>query len=720
MKPSTIRRRGQHSASSASLGLSRAKKTTASVMEGVGQDVQLLLNRPVSMVTGMAPPPFFGEITEDVEVFVEACRRAVDYNCWKSWEIVSKLSYFLEGKAKWAYKGKLNDCWAKEEARLEQELAMITGDVPKATDGPSRRMQLQWECNIIAAVKAVGDTYQQELRRTEHEMIDVEGLMRQCDREFGAAAGALLAYQVPDQSGTTEVKTEEVNRAATGEAAPDDDDTSEANENEAEGTQSRSTPIPRVLTQAEQAAKAQLQVDMQQASLRHAELNDQLQVLKTRIRTHSERLARAESQAEEEATAEYKRVMATTASATKTDADEEPTLEEKKKNKDFLAFPTVEEFYAWLCATFLSKDTRNKWMSAYYGRRHKKNESVRDYSLYLTMLGHRAGLKPTEASRTQHFFDGLHKRMKMVIKRMWAQGELSTSPKFQWDLLVRTAEQLEKDIPELCPGEGDYGDYGHDEDGTALQASDGTTMAVAQPHVNYYDSVQAVDEYDEQAQRVSSGREQGTVAVAAPPVRNNNGRSSSTEASDMRAMMHQMTSLLTTMNNEKKAQPVVNQMRMPPMPMPMAPMPMPPPVMMPPCAQCGLVGHLASHCNTRMRRSIVCYNCGEPGHLSTACRHPPSGATLRRQGQGRPGQGRNNNRRAGQGVTCYRCGVPGHISPQCPQSPNGGGASSAPAKPEVPLCANCNKRGHFASECRSGRTLKQMSGNNKQGNDQRA
>ena len=182
------------------------------------------------------------------------------------------------------------------------------------------------------------------------------------------------------------------------------------------------------------------------------------------------------------------------------------------------------------------------------------------------------------------------------------------------------------------------------------------------------------------AQRVSSGREQGTVAVAAPPVRNNNGRSSSTEASDMRAMMHQMTSLLTTMNNEKKAQPVVNQMRMPPMPMPMAPMPMPPPAMMPPCAQCGLVGHLASHCNTRMRRSIVCYNCGEPGHLSTACRQPPSGATLRRQGQGRPGQGRNNNRRAGQGVTCYRCGVPGHISPQCPQAPNGGGASSCPCQ----------------------------------------
>ena len=138
--------------------------------------------------------------------------------------------------------------------------------------------------------------------------------------------------------------------------------------------------------------------------------------------------------------------------------------------------------------------------------------------------------------------------------------------------------------------------------------------------------------------------------------------------------------------------------------------------MMPPCAQCGLVGHLASHCNTRMRRSIVCYNCGEPGHLSTACRQPPSGATLRRQGQGRPGQGRNNNRRPGQGVTCYRCGVPGHISPECPQAPNGGGAFRATPKPEVPLCANCNKRGHFASECRSGRSLKPAGNGGKQGN----
>ena len=720
MMSNAARRRGSSSSrSSSSLGLSQPKKTTASVMEGVGQDVQLLLNRPINMVTGMAPPPFFGEVTEDVENFVEACRRAVDYNRWPDVEIVSRLSYFLEGKAKWAYQGKLNDCWVKEEARLQQELESITGEA-SAVGGPEARMQIQWALNERIAKQAVEVQFDTALRRTEHEMIDVEGSMRQCDMKLGEAEGALRRLQ--HVSEPTEVKLEE-------SRAPMDDNASANTDNDQqEETQEEGDSVPAGFTEAEQREIEKYQNLAQQSHLQYAKLAEKLRDLKLSIQTHDERLALALQVASKTAIEEYKRVAALAASTDKAKEGYQPTEEEKRKNKDYLAFPTVEKFYEWLCATFISKDTRNRWMSAYYGRRHKKNETVRDYSLYLTMLGHRAGLKPDESDRTQHFFNGLHKRMKMVIKRMWANGELAT-PKYQWDLLVRTAEKLEKDIPELCPGDGDY-DGVDDEGGAVLQAHDGTTMAVAQPsYANHYDSVQVMDDVNSRSH--SSAPSGHTDTVAATTAAEQKPAAHSADANDMKTMMQQIAALLTTMNNEKRSNPAAGPVGMQPPPMSsmqMATMPMQP-MVLPPCTLCGLVGHLASHCSSRMRRSIVCYNCGEPGHLSTACNQAPSGATLRRQGQGQQGQGGNNrNRGPRMEVTCYRCGMPGHISPQCTQPPRNAG-QIADAKPDPPQCANCNRRGHFASECRSGRPRpraeknsqqQQQGSQQQQGNDQRA
>ncbi len=56
------------------------RPTQAEAMQGMARDMQMLSDRtrPLSMIQGMAPPPFFGEENEDVETFVDACGRAAD------------------------------------------------------------------------------------------------------------------------------------------------------------------------------------------------------------------------------------------------------------------------------------------------------------------------------------------------------------------------------------------------------------------------------------------------------------------------------------------------------------------------------------------------------------------------------------------------------------------------------------------------------------------
>ena len=129
----------------------------------------------------------------------------------------------------------------------------------------------------------------------------------------------------------------------------------------------------------------------------------------------------------------------------------------------------------------------------------------------------------------------------------------------------------------------------------------------------------------------------------------------------------------------------------------------------PTCTLCGMIGHSAPHCNTHVRRAVVCYNCGELGHVSTACSQP------RRNAAGRTGRQSTSHLNDGRGIECYSCGEPGHISPRCPHRNNSGGRNAgrgtkAAATPVI--CNKCNKVGHRAHECRGGKPPPKMTGSN--------
>ena len=636
-------------------GTKSKRPTQAEAMQGMARDMQMLSDRtrPLSMIQGMAPPPFFGEDNEDVETFVDACGRAADYNCWSADELVGRLSYYLEGKAKWAYKGMLSDHMAYLKAEEPDDDDSATPGKPLA----KKVEDLKRRAAITAAVYAVQTAFVKEEAKNDQEENAIALKMRQCDKELGKAEAVLSLFQAPLV--TPDVKIESTQDEENAET-PDEEKVEEG-----------STPPPVPRSDADIREILKHQELFQSASRHYAELEESQRAVRLRKSTFHERMTSSKERAELQAIAEYDAMTSAASVQEKTATEDTKPV---KKTPDQLTFPDVEDFYQWLRETFANEDTKNRWMSSYYGRRHKSNEKVRDFSFYLTMLGQRAGLNLSEQDRARRFFEGLTKRMKSVIRLKWKEkGYRKDQQRYQWNELVRLAEKLEKDIPELCQ----YGNYESDEeDESTVRNSQNVTMASVQSTSN--DAACDALEPDD------VGEKSAPTVTSFTTTHNKNA-----EAQVMKDMMSQVTALLKTMA-EDKAKVTAH---------PSAPT----------CTLCGMVGHSAPHCNTHVRRAVVCYNCGELGHVSTACSQP------RRNAAGRTGRQSTSHLNDGRGIECYSCGEPGHISPRCPHRNNSGGRNAgrgtkAAATPVI--CNKCNKVGHRAHECRGGKPPPKMTGSN--------
>ena len=96
-----------------------ANKTNAAVesaLAGISKE-QTKMTRTFTSIIGMAPNPFYGTATEDVNVFVDEARRASTHNKWGNGSAaVCRLAYFLQGNAQYAFDAEVMDRVARKES----------------------------------------------------------------------------------------------------------------------------------------------------------------------------------------------------------------------------------------------------------------------------------------------------------------------------------------------------------------------------------------------------------------------------------------------------------------------------------------------------------------------------------------------------------------------------------------------------------------------------
>ena len=443
-------------------------------MDLVQSSMDTVLNRtkPLSTMIGMAPCSFFGTATEDVNVFISEADKARRYNQWKG-DVVMRLAYFLEGNARHAFEAEVEDRRARRAKKAS------------GVDDDERLMRLY----------SPGDDVVGLMKRTSPGGDDAFGGINKpfVKAEVGGTSAPTNNF---DSAGTSEPRSTEVQawervlRNTTGSLETVDTAI------ESQGAALRldvhrlseiaSELAQLAITSREAVEEAVFHDDAnaeEQERLRrvHLEVQTRLETERTSVTGRMEAVQRDLDAAQtkrkvlQQDKATYTELLEASVQRHKAEISAAGTAEAKtseevvdvaaeEEDDITLAFPTFTLFAEWLRKIFQREDVTHAYMSEFYGRQQRRGERVQDFAYEIMRLSKRSGMHVSEAERTEHFVDGLSKRMRKHIKRDWKQKGLSRAKKLCWNDALEFARKLERDIPELTQ-------WSHDdnEDTTAPQ-----------------------------------------------------------------------------------------------------------------------------------------------------------------------------------------------------------------------------------------------------------
>ena len=613
--------------------------------------------RPLQTMVGMAPGSFFGSTNEDVDIFLDECDKARRYNQWENGDVVVRLAYFLEGNARYAFEAEVADRVAKHRRAVNRATNGDDDDqsgensnyyserTPTAFEGKGAgATEAKTDDATTGRGKPSGGPTLSGLPGTAVEHPAPESTTVQAWARVLAKTRESLAILVSQLSGheaqahaemilvqKSASTLSEIEKTLNEPGAADSDET-----------------ILRTLEGQRVAAHAQREASFQ----RLTEVQAQADAVRPSVATlRAEELELVQTLATataESAHAEYQRQKVAREAARV--LSEGPKIAEVMAEDDtVIAFPTFDEFSSWLRAMFQREDVTHAFMSEFYGRRQLQSERVQDFAYAILRLSKRSGMHVTERERAKHFLDGLAPRMKKHIRREWEADQVPDHSRWNWNALLRTARRLEKEIPVLSYGAAVIGGQSGSVNMNGRHSMVGSVAA--------YGNEEGYQEKHEQAGAAMSIRQASKPAghaktePAGPPM------------SELMGMMKQLMETCTA------AKPAA-------------------------CSQCGLVGHDAAACSSRVRGALRCYNCGEVGHLSRSCPQPATTATL--TARANQATARNQN------VKCYSCQQMGHYASACPNRAATADAAAAAPASGMRVCYNCNQPGHFARECTEG------------------
>ena len=541
------------------------------------------MTRTFTSIIGMAPNPFYGTATEDVNVFVDEARRASTHNKWGNGSAaVCRLAYFLQGNAQYAFDAEVMDRVARKESdRRARQRRGAVGAAAGASIGamddvnallveraaareetlttmlePKRRILHTWEksrekarTGLREERRAMDDLHAQTGQLLQ-EFVDLEGARAQDDRKPAVADGKGAPSKF-DFSGLTDAQMDDRRNAISRQLAA---------------------------LQAQMDTKREVINDMQAREESLAQQVDDARKLYEVARIAADQLLAAQ--------------------------EEEEGGEAGAGTDDVArAFPTLEGFFAWLQQMFERKDVIHSYMAEFYRRKLKRGEKVQDYALEMMRLSKRSGMCIGEEERSRYFVEGLNKTMRRHIKRQWDSEGTPQSQRYRWNQVLEIAKRLERDVPALCAGAP--GDYDDAEEAAVYSAAQSVS------HQGEGASVMAAqsEAAGGQAELLAAIKEMMTTIVeqvrgGRPPRRNacyNCGKTGhiSRNCPDPPTQVTQ-----EYRNGERSGR---GRRR-------------------PQCYACGEFGHYAPDCpnGNRIARPVSCYACGQQGHLARDC---PQAAT---------------------------------------------------------------------------------------------
>ena len=664
--------------------------------------------RQLAFTTGMTPPPFAGDVDEDVEEHIEQCERCILINAWTKKVIVKSLSFALESRSKYAFRQEVRsrlEKLRKKESKGDGKAKR--GDV--TTDHRHDTYALDqsdsdgsdtsdFDCSDTSDHGVTSDSEtdsssSSDLTSSESESSDSEG---DSDGNGKSKETAEVFLRSPDTfaAETKEMENIEV-RLQTAEAGI----TMLKEQLKEESQAAMEVSIQLALLQNKEdadadelAAAVQRWQELEDSRLGHQqELRDLEQERNTLqtwkpvnvpnfekgdTTTNDEGYATAmpskvkkEPKKSKKQRKREKKIKAKAKRAAKRAAKKAKRAQRKEKLKAVLkrkkrerqdeihqAFPTVKSYFRWLRKTFGRREVRENFQAAFYGRKMRYGERCQDFALELSRLNERSNAPESERVLINKFVNGLVPRLKSAMKKKMKSDK---GGRYDWSDVVRAASRLERRTPALTKKE------------------------------QYY------DRHDDEYQSVEEGNRRSTYAnVNMASVREEERESETVEVdaavderaemqSDMMGMMKQMMQAIKS--NQDTTQKLLNQ-------------PPPPPG--------GRGGFPLNRRNGGYRdpRNVTCFNCMELGHYSPQCPHPPSANSLRARG-GRPNGAANPRSAASLDPVCNRCNQMGHYASNCPQrATSKSGATAGDRETGRPplrnmRCFRCQQEGHLAREC---------------------
>ena len=407
---------------------SRKPSMQAKTLAGLQQvstkvDNVLERTKPWSAIIGMSPRYYYGTATEDVNVFIDEAQRAARHNQWGiGAEAVVRLAYFLEGNAKYAFDAEVSD-------RVSKDALTTSTKTQNTTDTKTSEVQVEGE---EKSTKEDDDSARVE------SQLDPDGTQLAAWKVSYETARLDLMNKRSELDGLNSLVAREIESLLTLEEELSREE-NDGNDTSSEGQ----------MMTLEQQEVARSEINRKLKDLKQAIQDKQKDIRKASVaeETFRSNLTRAQEIYDMKAALSKKiAVQVTTTKGTKDDPVD-VTVADDDATK---AFPTLAGFFDWLREVFEREDVIHAYMSEFYGRRQRRGERVQDYAHELIRLSKRSGMNVDEEERSQHFVDGLTKRMRKHLKREWIKEGLKKREMYQWKRVLEAAKKLERDIPELC------------------------------------------------------------------------------------------------------------------------------------------------------------------------------------------------------------------------------------------------------------------------------